>query len=99
LTRGTKEQRLLSPWSPVCPATAKKSLPLESATPAPEEEQHLDRRLRAISAVFAAAAGFDAKQTAPLHLFAAPMLKMNSPALRNEVEQRLMIALIILGIS
>jgi hypothetical protein len=47
--------------------------------------------LRAISAVFAAAAGFDAKQTAPLHLFALPMLKINSPTLRNEVEQRLMI--------
>jgi hypothetical protein len=47
--------------------------------------------LRTISAVFAAAAGLDAKQTAPLHFFTTPMLKMNSPALRNEVEQRLMI--------
>jgi hypothetical protein len=42
--------------------------------------------LRAISAVFAAAAGLDAEQTAPLHFFATPMLKMNSAALRNEVK-------------
>jgi hypothetical protein len=47
--------------------------------------------LRTISAVFAAAAGLDAKQAAPLHFFATPMLKMNSPALRNEIEQRLMV--------
>ena len=47
--------------------------------------------LRTISAVFTAAAGLDAKQAAPLHFFATPMLKMNSPALRNEIEQRLMV--------
>src|ERR1700730_13584291 len=47
------------------------------------------RRLRAISAVFAAAAGFDAEQTAPLHFFPAPMLEMNFPALRNQIKQRL----------
>ena len=47
--------------------------------------------LRAVSAVFAAAAGLDTKQTAPLHFFATPMLKMNGAALRNEVEQWLMI--------
>jgi hypothetical protein len=42
--------------------------------------------LSTISAVFAATAGLDAKQTAPLHFFATPMLKMNSAALRNEIE-------------
>jgi hypothetical protein len=42
--------------------------------------------LRTISAVFAATAGLDAKQTAPLHFFATPMLKMDSPALGNQVE-------------
>ena len=47
--------------------------------------------LRTISAIFAAAASLDAKETAPLHFFAMPMLKMNSPALRNEIEQRLMV--------
>jgi len=47
--------------------------------------------LRTISAVFAAAAGLDAKQAAPLHFFATPMLNMNSPALRNQVEQGLMV--------
>ena len=47
--------------------------------------------LRTISAVFTAAAGLNAKQAAPLHFFAAPMLKMNSSALRNEIEQRLLI--------
>jgi len=48
-------------------------------------------RLGAISTIFAAAASLNAEQTAPLHFFAAPMLKMNSPALRNEIEQRLLI--------
>ena len=47
--------------------------------------------LRTISAVFAAATRLDAKQTAPLHFFATPMLKMNSSALRNQVEQGLMV--------
>jgi len=47
--------------------------------------------LRTISAVFTAAAGLNAKQAAPLHFFATPVLKMNSPAFRNEIEQRLMI--------
>ncbi len=49
------------------------------------------RRLRAVSAIFAAAACLDAKQTAALHLLAAPMLKVHSPALRNQIEQRLVI--------
>jgi hypothetical protein len=44
------------------------------------------RRLRTISAIFTAAAGFDAEQTAALHLFAAPMLEMHSPAFRNQFE-------------
>src|ERR1700730_13723418 len=48
-------------------------------------------RLRAIGAVFAAAAGFDAEQAAPRHFLAAPMLEMNCAALRNEIEKRLMI--------
>ena len=47
--------------------------------------------LRTVGAIFAATAGLDAKQAASLHFFATPMLKMNSPALRNEVEQRLMV--------
>jgi hypothetical protein len=47
--------------------------------------------LRTISAVFAATAGLDAKQAAPLDFFAAPMLNMNSPALRYQVEQGLMV--------
>ena len=41
---------------------------------------------RTISAVFAALAGLDAKQTARLHFFATPMLKMDSPDLENQVE-------------
>jgi hypothetical protein len=36
-------------------------------------------------------AGLDAKQTAALHLFTTPKLEMNSPALRNQVEEWLMI--------
>ena len=44
-----------------------------------------------VGAIFAATAGLDAKQAASLHFFATPMLKMNSPALRNEIEQRLVI--------
>src|SRR5206468_1766329 len=40
--------------------------------------------LRTISAVFTAAAGLNAKQAAPLHFFATPVLKMNSPAFGNE---------------
>jgi hypothetical protein len=47
--------------------------------------------LRTISAVFAATAGLDAKQTAPLHFFATPMLEMNRAALRNQIEERLMV--------
>jgi len=47
--------------------------------------------LRTISAVFAAAAGLDTKQTAALHFFAIPILKMNGSALRNKIEQRLMV--------
>ena len=49
------------------------------------------RGLRAIRAIFAATTGLDAEQTAPLHLFAAPMREMHSPALRNQIEERLMI--------
>jgi hypothetical protein len=49
------------------------------------------RGLRAIGAVFAAPARFDAKQTATLHFFATPVGEMHSPALRNQIEQRLMI--------
>jgi hypothetical protein len=49
------------------------------------------RGLRAIRAIFAASTGFDAEQTAPLHLFATPMREMHSPALRNQIEERLMI--------
>ena len=33
------------------------------------------RGLRAVSAIFAAAAGLDAEQTAALHFFATPMLQ------------------------
>ena len=47
--------------------------------------------LRTISAVLAATAGLNAKQAASLHFFATPMLNMNSPALRNQVEQGLMV--------
>jgi hypothetical protein len=49
------------------------------------------RALRAVSAIFAAAAGFDAEQTAPLHFLAAPMCEMNLAALGDQVEQRLTI--------
>jgi len=49
------------------------------------------RALGAVSAIFAATAGFDAEQTAPLHLFAAPVLKMNLATLGNQIEQRLTI--------
>jgi hypothetical protein len=47
--------------------------------------------LRTVSAIFAASARFDTEQAAALNLFAAPMLQMNSAALRNQIEQRLMI--------
>jgi hypothetical protein len=47
--------------------------------------------LRAISAVFAAAAGFDAEQTATLHFRASPVLEMHRAALRNQIEKRLII--------
>jgi len=42
--------------------------------------------LRAIRAIFAATTSLNAKQTASLDFFATPMLKMNSPALRNQVK-------------
>ena len=48
-------------------------------------------RLRTVSAVFTAAASLDAKQTASLHFLAAPMVKMNCAALRNQIEKRLII--------
>src|SRR5206468_11442331 len=47
--------------------------------------------LRAVSAIFAASAGLDAEQAAALNFFPTPMLQMNSAALRNQIEQRLMI--------
>ncbi len=47
--------------------------------------------LRAVSAVFATAPSLDAEQAASLHFLAAPMLKMDRAALRNEIEDRLMI--------
>ena len=47
--------------------------------------------LRAVSAIFAASAGLNAEQAAALNFFSAPMLQMNSAALRNQIEQRLMI--------
>src|SRR5712691_12822547 len=49
------------------------------------------RRLRAIGAVFATPAGLDAEQTGTLHIFTAPMFEMHRPALRNQIEKRLMI--------
>ena len=49
------------------------------------------RGLRAIGAIFAASTSLDAEQTAALHLFATPVLEMHSPALRNQIEERLMI--------
>jgi hypothetical protein len=45
-------------------------------------------RLRAVGAVLTTAASLDAEQTASLHLLAAPMLKVNRAALRNEIEIR-----------
>jgi len=47
--------------------------------------------LRAVSAIFAASASLDAEQAATLNFFPAPMLQVNSAALRNQIEQRLMI--------
>ena len=47
--------------------------------------------LRAVSAILAASAGLDAEQTTTLHLFAMPMLKVDGTALRNQIEERLMI--------
>jgi hypothetical protein len=49
------------------------------------------RALRAVGAVFAAPAGFNAEQTAALHFFSTPMLEMNLAALGNQIEQRLTI--------
>jgi hypothetical protein len=48
-------------------------------------------RLRAVSAIFTTTASLDAEQTASLHFLAAPMLEMDHAALRNEIEERLMI--------
>jgi hypothetical protein len=47
--------------------------------------------LGAVSAILAAPARLDAEQTTALHLLAAPMPQMNFPALRKQVEERLMI--------
>jgi hypothetical protein len=49
------------------------------------------RGLRTIGAIFAAPARLDAEQTAALYFFATPMREMHSPALRNQIEERLMI--------
>ena len=49
------------------------------------------RTLRAISAIFTASAGLDTEQTAPLHFFSAPVLEVNFSALRNQIEERLVI--------
>src|SRR5437763_14325759 len=49
------------------------------------------RALVTICAIFAASAGLDAEQTTALHLFAMPMLKVDGTALRNQIEERLMI--------
>jgi hypothetical protein len=47
--------------------------------------------LRAVSAIFAAPTGLNTEQAAALNFFPAPILQMNSAALRNQIEQRLMI--------
>ena len=49
------------------------------------------RGLCAVSAILAASAGLDAEQAAALDFFPTPMLQVNSAALRNQIEQRLMI--------
>lgn len=49
------------------------------------------RALRAVSAILAAPAGLDAEQTAALHFLPAPMLQVHYPALRDQVEERLLI--------
>ena len=49
------------------------------------------RTLRAVRAVFTATTGLDAEQAATLHLFATPMFEMRRPALRDQIEERLLI--------
>jgi hypothetical protein len=49
------------------------------------------RGLRAISAILAAPASLDAEQTTALNRLAAPMIEMHGPALRNQIEERLMV--------
>src|SRR6516162_2006707 len=49
--------------------------------------------LCAVSAVFTTAASFNAQQTASLHFLATPMLEMDHAALRNQIEQGLIIEL------
>ena len=49
------------------------------------------RALRAVGAILAAAAGLDREQAATLHLLAPPMLQMLFPALRDEIEERLVV--------
>jgi hypothetical protein len=46
------------------------------------------RALGTIGAIFAAATGLDAEETAALHLFTPPMAEMHLAALRDQVEQR-----------
>jgi hypothetical protein len=47
--------------------------------------------LCAISAIFAAATGLDAEQSATLHFLPTPMQEMNGATPRNQIEERLMI--------
>ena len=47
--------------------------------------------LGAVAAVFATAAGLDAEEAATLDFRAAPMLQMDGAALRDEIEERLLI--------
>ncbi len=49
------------------------------------------RTLRAVAAILAAPARLNAKQAATLNLLPAPVLQMHLAALRNQVEERLMI--------
>jgi hypothetical protein len=44
-----------------------------------------------VSAVFATTSSLDAEQTASLHFLAAPMLKMNCAASRNQIKEWLVL--------
>jgi hypothetical protein len=45
------------------------------------------RTLRAVCAIFTATTGLDAEQAATLQPFAAPLLEMHRPALRDQIEE------------